>query len=269
MIHRSERKVSGLALDVFEPEGASKGTIMFCHGAWVGGWIWEGFASHFASQGYLCQVPTWRGRYDSKVVDDIGSLSVIDFVEDALMIARSTQPDIIVGESMGGLIAQKVAEGYPGLKGLVLMNSVPPFMAPASWEVTRKQFRYLGDLLSSKPNLPREDDYKALILNNVEEPEASEFYRRICPESGRALREMSLGRIKVDASKVNCPVYVVVGHLDKIFPPKVHHKLARLYGATIAEYPEMSHHTFSESGWENVAHDLAIWLEDKIPHPVA
>ncbi len=261
---KTTARIAELSVDVYEPDGDPKATLLFCHGAWVGGWIWEPFAAHFASLGYLGYAPTWRGRYDSKKVPDLGRVSVYDFVEDALAVARAVGADVVVGESMGGLIAQKVAEASPDLKALVLMNSVPPFRVPASPALIKKQAKYLGDLVFKRPNMPKEEDYISLILNNVEEAEAKEFYKRICPESGRALMEQSLGKIKVDANRVKCPVYVIAGHLDAVNPAKVHAKVAQMYGAALAEYPALSHHAFLEEGWEQVASELASWLDDKL-----
>ncbi|MEO7803695.1 MAG: alpha/beta hydrolase [Actinomycetota bacterium] len=266
MAEHTRIQIAELDVDVYNA-GGTKATLMFTHGAWVGGWVWEGFAPWFADQGYACYCPTWRGHYDSKPVPDIGQVSMHDFVEDALAVARSINPDAVIGESMGGLIAQKVAESV-SLKALVLMNSVPPFMVPASPRVLKSQFKYLGDLLGNKPNKPTYEDYKLLILNNVHEDDARKIYARICPDSGRAIKEMSLGKVKVDVNKVKSPVYVVAGHLDAILPIKVHRKMAKMYGAEIAEYPSMSHHTFSEEGWETVASELAVWLGDKLGAPV-
>ncbi len=185
MVKKSSIKIAGLTTDVFEPAGTARASLLFSHGAWVGGWIWENFATWFGERGFTCYCPTWRGHYDSKPVADLGAVSIYDFVEDALDVSRAVKPDFLFGESLGGLIALKAAENLPDLKGIVLMNPVPPFMIPASFTVVRKQFKYLGDLLGKKPNLPNESDYKELILNNVPEPEATEFYRKICPESGR------------------------------------------------------------------------------------
>lgn len=265
MANRTKTLIAELSVDVCEPDsGGSRGTILFSHGAWVGSWVWDGFADWFADQGFTCYVPNWRGRYDSKEVPDVGALSVYDFVEDCLAVARSVEPIVLIGESMGGLIALKAAESLPTLKALVLMNSAPPFMVPASPRVIKSQFKYLGDLLRSKPNHPNESDYKELILNNVAEPEASAIYARTCPDSGRALREMSMGKIKATPSAVACPVCVVIGHLDNILPLKAHRKVAKMYNAHVMEYPDKSHHTFSEEGWQDVAAELLIWIEEKL-----
>jgi pimeloyl-ACP methyl ester carboxylesterase len=256
------RFIDGLRVDVYESDGPTKGKLLLSHGLWVGGWIWEDFAKYLAARGYECYAPTWRGRYDSAAGDDVGKLTVENFVEDLLNAHREVGAQVIVGESAGGLFAMKAAEHLSPteLSGLVLMNPAPPFMVPVSPKVLWRQMKYLPDLLFGRPNLPSEKDYKALILNNVPEPEASEFYKRICADSGNALNQMSMGRIRVDARRIECPVYVVIGHLDVILPVKVHRRTAEMLGAEVAEYPNMSHHTFSEEGWEKVADELVAWL---------
>jgi len=264
MAQTTTTRIADLLVDVHKPDsGSSRATVMFSHGAWVGGWVWEDFAPYMADLGYDCYVPTLRGRYDSKQVEDVGSISIYDLVEDAVDVARSVDANVVIGESLGGLIAQKAAETL-GLKALVLMNSAPPFMVPLDFKVMRSQIKYMGDLLFNKPNKPSKKDYSELILNNVGEPEASQFYDRICPESGRALKEASLGKIKVDPRKITCPVLSVIGHKDAILPLKAHRKVARLLGADVIEYPGMSHHTFSEEGWEKVAAEVDTWLSQKL-----
>lgn len=257
------RFIDGLRVDVYESEGPQKSKVLLSHGLWVGGWIWEDFAKYLAARGYECYAPTWRGRYDSVPEDDVGKLTIENFVDDLLQVYREVGAQIIVGESAGGLFAMKAAEHIPDLSALVLMNPAPPFMVPVSPGVLWRQIKYLPDLLFSRPNLPSEKDYKALILNNVHEPEASEFFKRICADSGKAISQMSMGRVKIDPRKIRGPVYVVIGHLDAILPAKVHLRTARLLGAEIAEYPQMSHHTFSEEGWEKVADELIAWFASK------
>jgi alpha-beta hydrolase superfamily lysophospholipase len=259
------RFIDELRVDVYESDGPPRSRLLLSHGLWVGGWIWEDFAKYLAARGYECYAPTWRGRYDSAPTDDVGKLTVDNFVDDLLNVYREVGAQVIIGESAGGLFAMKAAEHLSPseLNGLVLMNPAPPFMVPVSPNVLSRQIKYLPDLLFGKPNLPSEKDYKALILNNVPELEASEFYAKICADSGKAISQMSMGRIKIDARRIQCPVYVVIGHLDAILPVKVHRRIAEILGAEIAEYPNMSHHTFSEEGWEKVADELIAWLASK------
>lgn len=256
--------LGGLAADVFEPDTEPKATILLCHGVWVGGWIWEAFASYLAGHGYLCCAPSWRGRYDSKQIENLGKVSVLDFVEDVKSVYEAAGANVLIGESAGGLYALKAAENLEGLKALVLMNPAPPFRVPPRPRLVAKQLKYLPDLLFGRPNKPNERDYKELILNNVAEAEAKEFYKKICADSGRALGEMSRGKVKVDPALIRCPVHMIIGHLDAIIPVSAMRRVAEMLAAEVTEYPSMSHHTFSETGWEKVADELLGWLDEKL-----
>ena len=265
MAEKSTEQVQGLTVDVYRPAATDpKARIVLAHGFWVGGWIWEDFAGYLADRGaYEVFAPTWRGHYDSKPVKDYGKVSAMEFVEDLIEVYHASGADVIIGESAGGLFAMKAAEQLEGVKALVLMNPAPPFMVPQSPKLIVKQIKYLPDLLFGKPNHPSEKDYKELILNNVPEPKATEFYRKVVAEPGRAVREVSFGKLKVDVGKITCPVYLIIGHLDSILPLKVHRRTGQMLGAEVVEYPHMSHHTFSEEGWEKVADELLGWLSDK------
>lgn len=264
MAKQHHTTLSGLAADVFEPDETAKATIVLCHGLWVGGWIWESFASYLADHGYRCFAPSWRGRYDSMQVDDLGKVSVLDFVQDVKSVYEDAGADVLIGESAGGLYAMKAAEDLESLKALVLMNPAPPFRVPPRPRLIAKQIKYLPDLLFGRPNKPSEKDYKQLILNNATDAEAKEFYKRICAESGRAMNEMSNGKVRIDPALIQCPVHVIIGHLDAILPVSAMRRVAELLAAEIAEYPSMSHHTFSETGWEKVADELMTWLDEKL-----
>jgi pimeloyl-ACP methyl ester carboxylesterase len=273
MAEKSSEYIDRLKVDIYRAPGVeTKAKVVLSHGFWVGGWIWEDFASYMADRGFEAYAPTWRGHYDSRPVALPGKVSAVEFVEDLSEVYRHFAADVIVGESAGGLYTMKAAESLGNLKALVLMNPAPPFMVPQSPKLVVKQLKYLPDLLFGRPNMPSEKDYKELILNNVAEPEASDFYRKICPEPGRAVREVSFGRVKVDPAKIHCPVYLIIGHLDTILPLKVHRRTGELLGAEVVEYPQMSHHTFSERGWEKVADELISWLSNKLaasqPRPI-
>jgi pimeloyl-ACP methyl ester carboxylesterase len=267
MSKRSRIKIAELTVDVAEPDRAVKGTVVLCHGAWVGGWSWQPLDDYLADAGYLCYSPTWRGHYDSKKVADLGNVSLFEYVEDALAVARSVGADVVIGHSMGGLIAQKVAESLDNLRAAAFLHPAPPrgVFVTASWGVVRAQLKYLGKLFGKKAVTPVEADYRFLILNNTPEPAATEFFGKICPDSGRALLEISLGKCAVDPNKVRCPTYVITGELDNILPPKVVRKIAARYGSEFISYPGRAHlSAFHEEGWEKVAGELAGWLDDKL-----
>lgn len=264
--------VQELRVDVWEPDaGSPKATLLLLHGLWVGGWAWKDFAEYLAAAGYACHAPTYRGHYDSKPVPDVGALSNLDYVEDALTVCRAVEADVVIGHSGGGLIAQKVAEAEPSLKAGVFMNSAPPrgIFVKQSWPVIRAQLKYLGRLLRKQAVLPEEQDYTMLWTSNAPPERAADLYGQICADSGRAVLEVVLGKVRVDADRIRFPLYVVGTGKDPALGAKVQRRIARKYGATYAEYPDLGHHWFIEDGWVKAAADLKGWLDERCSVAVA
>src|SRR5438046_3610394 len=84
--------------------------ILFLHGMWGGSWMWDHYLSFFAGRGYTGYALNLRGHHGSKPVDDIGRVPFADYLAHPRAVAASIGDPIIVGHSMGGLLAQKLAE---------------------------------------------------------------------------------------------------------------------------------------------------------------
>src|SRR5207249_11885309 len=68
------------------------------------------YLGFFAGRGYTGYALNLRGHHGSKPVDDIGRVRFADYLADARAAAAAIGNPIIVGHSMGGLLAQKLAE---------------------------------------------------------------------------------------------------------------------------------------------------------------
>src|SRR5512145_1756851 len=111
-----------------QPASSSHATpLLFIHGAWHGAWCWdEYFLEYFAAHGYATYALSLRGHGGSPERDRLRWLSVADYVADVAQVASILPaPPVIVGHSMGGLVAQKYLETHPA-PAAVLMASVPP-----------------------------------------------------------------------------------------------------------------------------------------------
>jgi alpha-beta hydrolase superfamily lysophospholipase len=105
-------------------------------------------------------------------------------------------------------------------------------------------------------------------MNLLTEKAQKELYQRYVYESGRAACEIGfwfLDREKaaqVDESKVTCPVLIIEGSQDRIMPVSVVRKTARKYKAvaTYQELPNHAHWLLVEPGWQEIAKDIADWL---------
>lgn len=256
--------VDDLSVQVVRPaQPTPRPEVLLIHGLCGGAWQWEGYQALLARHGYASRALDLRGHNGSRPVPDIGRVSLNDYVRDALEVARSMDRPIVIGHSMGGLVAQKVAEAG-ACRALVLITPAPPRWIPiASWGLARRQVRYVPALLGHRPLLMRRQDADALIFNRTPRDAASLFFARMVPDSGRAGLEMSVGAIAVDAHRITAPVFVQVGLDDRFIVPRVARAVARKYRAELREYSSFGHLITTEPGWEGPAAEVVEWMDQR------
>jgi non-heme chloroperoxidase len=257
-------RVGDLMVAVERPSAtSSKPPVLLVHGMFGGAWMWEPYQALLARHGYESHALTLRGHHDSRLVPDVGKVSVADYVDDALAIARTLGNPIVIGHSMGGLIAQKVAE-QGACRALVLIASAPPRWIPAlSGELLRHLVKYLKELFLMQPLFPGRDAADALMFNRTPRAQADEEYDRLVPESGRAGLEISFGTHAVHAPRITAPVLVITGLEDRFVVPRISRAIARKYRAEFRQYENFAHHIINEPGWEAPAADVVEWLDTR------
>lgn len=252
--------------------------VFMIHGMWCGPWCWENYRRTFELAGYRCTTPTLLHHdMDPRAIPDpgLGTTSLLDYAQGLEReIERLREAPIIVGHSMGGLLAQML--GARGLaKALVLLTpaspagivAIAPSVIRSVWSIqTQWGWR-------RKPTRQTFAEASYSILHLLPEVEQKAVYDRFVFESGRAMLEIGYWFLdrrcaaKVDAAKVRCPVLVIGGALDRITPTSVVRKVARKY-ATVSTYQEFANHAHwvvGEPGWEEVAKYVLAWLESRAP----
>jgi alpha-beta hydrolase superfamily lysophospholipase len=262
-------RVGELALHVEQPASTTtRAPILLLHGIFAAAWVFEYAQRWFSARGYASYALDLRGRGASAAVADVGGVAAGSYVEDALAAARAVTErragvaPILIGHSMGGLLAQKVAEA--GLaRALVLLCSAPPGGIPVLGRVLLSKMimpRYLLALLLSRPLMPTRADADAMILNGVLPDDRAPIFAKLTPDSGRAARELAFGAVRVDASRVRCPVLSVVGLEDRFVPPNAGRAMAKRYGATLIERPGRAHFPLGEPGRDELLETIERWL---------
>ncbi len=238
-----------------------KPPVLLIHGMFGGAWYWEGYQRVLADHGYESHAINLRGHHGSRPVSNIGTVRVRDYVDDALEVARTLGHPIVIGHSMGGLIAQKLAESGP-CRALVLVCAAPPFGIPVvSRILLAKMAKFAWPLLTFGSLLPDRADADTLIFTRTPVEERAAFYEKLVPESGRAGVDISIGAIRVDETLVTAPVLVIAGKDDVFVVPRVARALTRKYHAELREYDGFAHQIITEPGWEKPAADMAAWLD--------
>ena len=279
-------KIAGLILDYMKPgEQKYDFPLLFVHGMWGGSWYWLNFMNYFSSNGFECYAVNLRGHWGSRPVSNIGKVSVLDYVSDVREVIENLKASpVVIGHSMGGLIAQKIAfkrgrifgeavnpcatalSPVGGIKAAVLICPAPPkgIRLTGSLSLMIGQMRYLPHLLLKKPLRPSYKLAVKTMLGCLDEADRLRVYDKMIPDSGLAAREMSCGKIEIDETAVPCPMLVISSLKDNITPAKVVAKVASKYQAELKEYPNHAHWIVEEEGWEQVASDVKEWIEVKV-----
>lgn len=257
-----QMRADDLTVTVVKPaQPTTRPPVLLIHGMFGGAWMWEQYQALLARRGYESHALDLRGHHASRPVPDVGKVPIRDYVDDALEVARRLDHPFVIGHSMGGLIAQKVAEAGAG-RALVLIAAAPPRWIPVvSWLLLRKQLKYASAILMHRPILPDRSDADALMFNRTPREEANLVYARLVPESGKAAFELSVGAVAVAENRVTCPVLVVTGTDDRFVVPRVSRAMASKYKADFREFDNFGHHIISEPGWETPAEEIVTWLD--------
>lgn len=260
---KEDKLENGIRLRVFTPTQKRKGNPILCiHGMCADSDIFEPFAIYFARNGYEVFLPSLAGRENSKEVSDLGGYSLRDYADDLLdVFSCFTHPPIIMGHSMGGLIAQMLAAKVKSSR-LVLLDSAPVAGVSIKQGLIAqiRQVKYLPAILFGKPVIFKPSDYKALIGNRLDKDANKKCVENLCYDSGKAMAEILFGKIEVDEEDVVSAVLVVCGSADRIIPQNVGVSLANKYKAGLKIY-DRGHMLIIEEGYEEIATDIRLWLE--------
>jgi pimeloyl-ACP methyl ester carboxylesterase len=252
--------LGGIAVTAVRPSRETGTPLLFVHGLFAAGWMFEWWSTYFAERGRAAYAVDLRGHGASGRVPALGRVSLADYIDDALRAARQLGDVIIVGHSMGSLIAQKIAE-MGAATAAVLVCPAPPRGIPLiSLELVMREAKYLPAMLRSREIRVRRADADAMILNRVPQGERASMFARLQPDSGRAGRDIMLGALAIDAGKVRCPVLVLAGVDDRFVPFRVARRVAAKYNAPLRRLEGCAHVMMQEPRWSDAAGEIARWL---------
>jgi pimeloyl-ACP methyl ester carboxylesterase len=261
----TEERLGDLVLQRERPAFVTQpAPILFVHGLWAGSWFLQNWVERSASRGWDAWAIELRGRNGSRPSTNLGRVGIRDFAEDVREVLKEIGPAVLVGYSMGGLVAQVVAaaDHVERVRALVLACSTAPRgIVGLSGPVVRRMPRYLPALIASRAFLPRRADVDALIFNRTASEDRAASYARMIEDSGRAAREIAFGAIGVDGAAVRCPALVISAGDDHISPPPVQPKLVSKYSAEHVAFHNHAHSLALEEGWEPAADALLEWAE--------
>ena len=252
-------------------KSGKRAPVMMIHGGFCGPWVFDAFARKFEAAGYAVHRPALRFHDLAKPPAALGTTSLGDYAADlGEAVTALKDAPILVGHSLGGLLAQMLAARHV-VKACVLLAPSAPWGVPPStlFEIGAAQAMLLQAGFWNQILSPDSTIAGWHFLDRYAPADRDALFKRFGPESGRATFEMmhwgmDMNRAsEVDASKVSCPLLVIAGGEDRMHPPGTVKRIAELYGqrATFEKMVGMSHWLIGEPGWEKVADRSLEWLE--------
>jgi pimeloyl-ACP methyl ester carboxylesterase len=262
---------------------SNKPTIMLIHGLWLTPRSWEGWIDHYRKAGYNVVAPSWPGlegeveaiRNDPSPLKGLKLKTVVDHY-DRIIRKLDSQP-ILMGHSFGGLVVQMLIDRGLGAAGVAIDSAqsaaIPVLPLSTIWAT----ITVLGNPFTFNAAIglsPEKFNYA--FTNELNAQESKKVYDRYqIPGSGRILWDAALSLLNPNApSKVNyannnrAPLLFIAGSKDHLVPPAINKANVRKYVKNSTaltdyrEFPNRTHHTVGQAGWEEVADFAVQWATE-------
>lgn len=252
-------------------------TILMIHGFGAAGESWAPVAARFKAAGYGVETPTIHATLRTVGPPPAGLIgkTLANYVTEMSDLAQSIakrdgEKPLVFGHSMGGLIAQKLAEA--GLvSGIVLFAPASPADARSAPKLA-PMFTFLNIAMTSSPETKAVKIWKMGfnwgVLNRTPPERHEAIFATTVHDSGRALSDLAYPdrdpnkTVSIDSAKITAPVLILAGARDRTTPIGDLRLVGKKYGgATFKEYPDNAHWLIDEPGSDKILADVDAWLD--------
>ena len=262
---------------------SSKPTIVLIHGLWLTPRSWEGWIDRYQKAGYNVIAPSWPGlegeveaiRKNPSALKGLKLKTVVDHYE--RIIRKIDSPPIIIGHSFGGLITQMLIDRGLGSAGILIDSAQTAGVPVLPFSTIRAGLPILGNPFSygrATSLTPKQFNYA--FTNELDAAESKKVYDRYAiPAANSILWDAAFallnpnGSSKVDYKRTDrAPLLFIAGSNDHIVPPAINKGNLRKYlkNSTAVtdyrEFPNRTHHTVGQKGWEEVADFALQWANE-------
>ena len=249
-------------------------TILLIHGAWLNAASWHGFKDRYEGSGHTVIASSWPLDDGLPVelranphpdLKDVGINRILDHY-DALIRTLPEAP-IIIGHSFGGTITQHLLDRGLGAAG-VAIHPAPTSGVLVGWDTIRSTFPvFLSWGSWNRVMHMSRSFFAARFAQTVPREQVDATYDRyIVPTPGKVYWDgliAAAGKIRWDNPK-RAPLLLIGGGIDRIAASKMTEAMyaKQKQAPTTTElkiYPDRSHWTCMEPGWEQVADFALSW----------
>lgn len=250
--------------------------VLFIHGAFSTGEVWNDFIPYFKENGFEPICPSLFLEYRTKAnpSSDLSILGLNDYLDVCIKNVRQIQREygeepIIIGHSMGGLLAQKLAEKNIGKAAIFITSAAP---ADCIIQNPKTLFSFLNIVLANNPHKAYKPwNFGTIwgILNKVPKEMHAKFIDDMVFESGQALHNIAYPAKDahkigvIDETQIGIPTLTIGASFDRTCIVESVRKIAAKYARVGGEYKEYQagHMIIIEPTKEKLATDIIKWIE--------
>jgi pimeloyl-ACP methyl ester carboxylesterase len=249
------------------------GTIVFIHGMFLTPKSWEGWQRFFTARGFHCLAPAWPWHDGEPkalrhhIPAETGHVALRDVVDEfAAVAAAQPEKPILIGHSVGGLVAQVLVNRGLARAGVCISSMAPNGMITFDWGFLRTGAAIANPLVGDTPYRMTEKRFRGGFCNTMTEEQTHAAYAKYAVHESRNVLRGCLGPAgRVDLDRTHAPLLFVSGDQDHMFPEKLARKNADAYtpDAGVVDFKEFAgrgHFICGQPGWQEVASYIDGWL---------
>jgi pimeloyl-ACP methyl ester carboxylesterase len=255
--------------------------IVLIHGLWMTARSWDHWVDRYTAKGYEVIVPTYPGfeievealREKPEIIAEASVPETLDHLSE--VVEGLDREPIIMGHSFGGTFTQLLVNRGLG-SAAVVIDSAPPEGVRVN---PPSQIKSLFPILKNPANRHRavgftKEQFHYAFANTCSRDESDAAYDRLhIPAPGNWVWAYGLvANLKPGHQETwvdfdldeRAPLLFITGGKDHLMPPSVQRSNAKKYRNSEAttetyEFPDRSHFTGGEPGWEQVADYALEW----------
>ncbi|AEI93660.1 hypothetical protein RLO149_c016680 [Roseobacter litoralis Och 149] len=246
--------------------------VLLVHGLGCQGTVWDPLRAYLDARGMICHAPTLLKAHRPKRLSELKAPAkgLDEFVSEVRSLCRAStsrtgRPPVVIGHSMGGLIAQIVAAEGLCTKA-VFLAPAPPKAIPnrSPWMLwCFANVLFSGDTARFHKAWRR--GARDVLLYPLSKRRQDRALRDMVYEPGQLFADMTKG-IDIAPDSLRIPTLTVAAGRDRAVPATVVRRIAEYYSvspvpSTFRMYPRSGHWLLDDPHSAELYGDLADWIE--------
>ena len=258
-------------------------SIVLINGLWMTALSWENWTKRYTDKGFRVIARSWPGmdidinelRRNPSSIATLGITEIVDYYEK--IIKELDSAPIIIGHSFGGLMTQILIDRGLGAAGVAIAPAPVKGIVLLPFSTLKVSFPALSNPANMHRAVPlTSEQFHYAFTNNLSDEESLAVYNRYAvPGPDHVLFQAAFANFNPHAATAvdfqnndRAPLLLISGGNDHVSPASVVEANFKLYRKSMAvteyrEFPERTHYTLGQDGWEEVADYALNWCLSK------